>query len=705
VIRLDAAVALESIVRPKSVVVIGANEAEGKLTSGSVRNILRHGYEGTLYVVNPNRPSVYGVATHRAVADLPEVPDTAVIVLSAGKVGVALEECAAKGIQTATVVASGFGEGGGSEGANAKRALEDLNRVIAQTGMRVLGPNTAGLLNISDSYVPRASENHPPTLLSGRIGVVTQSGGLCNTLVNRAVANGVGVGLAISTGNQIDLDLWDVGEYLLEQSDIDVILTIVEGFSDTRKFLDFTDRARGLGKPIIALKLGVSEAGRRAVETHSGSLAGSAAVQRAALRDLHVVQVAGLDELWEVASLFTCWGFPTDRTRRLGVITPSGGDGAIIADEASRLGLTIPQPTERTSAALGALVPGLRAENPFDTQAALAVSGPQTLVEQIAVVAADSGFDALLLALPVLATPGAVAALGPLMEGIGPARRKKVAVSLWTAGNATDAAVATLRRQSWPIFEGSIRAARAISYYDSFAEVVDRVPALSSVSLEPVAPRDPGAFRLATYWAARRILGSLGVPFNEARLVLDVDAALDGARQLGYPVTLKLSTDSFTHKAEAGAVVPFLRDEASVRSTAERLLAMNPRFGEDEGLIVEEYVHSVLPVFIGGHRDPEFGSFVLVGLGGSFAEAYNDIARIPCPANDAQIIAALEATRCAALLRKQPPAYDRVVRLVAQMSERMNRDRTLFSFDVNPILVRADSSIVAVDARVELLSS
>jgi acyl-CoA synthetase (NDP forming) len=696
---------LESIVRPKSVVVIGANESEGKLTSGSVRNLLRHGYQGTLYVVNPNRPYVYGVATHRAVADLPDVPDTAVIVVSAARVGPVLEECAAKGIRTATVVASGFGEGGGGDGANAREALEILERTLAQTEMRVLGPNTAGLLNISDSYVPRASENHPLTLLNGRIGVATQSGGLCNTLVNRAIANGVGIGLAISTGNQTDLDLWDVGEYLLEQSNIDVIVTIVEGFGNTRKFVDFADHARCLRKPIIALKLGVSEAGRRAVETHSGSMAGSAAVQRAALRDLHVVQVNELDELWEVASLFTGWGFPADRANRLGVITPSGGDGAIVADEASRLGLGIPPPTATTAAALDALFPGLRAENPFDTQDALAVSGPQTLVDQITAAAGDSGVNALLLALPVLANPGAVAVLGPLLEGIGRARRRNVAVSLWTAGDATAAAVEELRGQGWPIFEGSIRAARAIGYYDSFAAGVDRIPAISTAHLDSAAPGDPRIQELPTYWAARRFLESLGVPFNAAHIVADADAAVSCARDLGYPVTLKLSTNSFTHKAEAGAVVPFLVDEAATRSNAERLLAMSPLFAEDEGLVVEEYVHSLLPVFVGGHRDPEFGPIMLVGLGGSFAEAYNDVARIPCPADKTQVVTAFEGTRCATLLRKQRPAYDAVVRLVAGLSQAMSGDRRLISFDVNPILVRADSAIVAVDARVDLLTS
>ena len=234
---LNAADALESIVRPQSVVVVGANEVEGKLTSGSVRNLLGHKYAGRLYVVNPNRSDVYGVKTLPSVADLPEVPDTAVIVLSATRAVQALAECAQHGIRTATLVAAGFGEAGGAAGG--ARARQALVEILERTGVRILGPNTAGLLNLADGYVPRASHNHPEDLLPGRIGIVAQSGGLCNTLVNRSISNGVGIAMAISTGNQLDLDLWDVGDYLLTQPSVDVITTIIEGFSAPAKFVAF----------------------------------------------------------------------------------------------------------------------------------------------------------------------------------------------------------------------------------------------------------------------------------------------------------------------------------------------------------------------------------------------------------------------------------------------------------------------------------
>jgi acyl-CoA synthetase (NDP forming) len=695
---LEAVEALESIVRPQSVVVIGANETEGKLTSGSVRNLLQHKYDGRLYVVNPNRSDVYGVKTLPSVADLPEVPDTAVIVLSAARAVQALAECAEHGIRTATLVAAGFGEAGGVAGGAAAR--QALVEVLERTGVRILGPNTNGLFNVVDSYIPRAAHNHPADLLAGRIGVVAQSGGLCNTLINRSISNGVGIAMAISTGNQLDLDLWDVGDYLLTQPSVDVVTTIIEGFSAPAKFVAFAQRAREVNKPIVALKLGRTEAGRLAVATHSGSVAGSAQVQSAVLRDLNVIQVDELDELWEVASLITRWGVPVRPVHGLGVITPSGGDGAIVADEVSRVGMRMAELSPQTHEVFGQIAPQLTPANPFDTQAALAMSAPESLAGQIAAVARDEGADAILLAVPVLATEGAVRSLGPHIEGLRASGQRNIAVSAWMAGDATSSAAHLLRGTGWPVFDGSVRAVRAIAHYDSYARRRDHVPAISVDSVR-AAPGDDAPAELLTYWAARRLLAGMGVPFNRAELACDAETAARKAREIGYPVTLKFSSNAFTHKADAGALLLGVTDDITIRDFASSALGRWPSHAADEGISVEEHVYSSLPVFIGGHRDAEFGPLILVGLGGGFAEPYGDIARIPAPADAGQVRRALDTTTLAILLHKRPGAFEAITATVAGLSQALHRDSAIRSFDINPVLVRDDGSVVAVDARVE----
>ena len=212
-------------------------------------------------------------------------------------------------------------------------------------------------------------------------------------------------------------------------------------------------------------------------------------MQSAVLRDLNVIQVDELDELWEVASLITRWGVPARRMRRLGVITPSGGDGAIVADEVSRLGLRMAELSPETHERFGQIAPQVTPANPFDTLAALAVSAPESLAEQIATVARDGDADAILLAVPVLATEGAVRSLDPHIEGLRASGQRDIAVSAWMAGDATSSAVRLLRGTGWPLFDGSVRAVRAIAHYDAYARRRDHVPAMSVESAR-AAPRD-----------------------------------------------------------------------------------------------------------------------------------------------------------------------------------------------------------------------
>jgi acyl-CoA synthetase (NDP forming) len=698
---LDTATALERIIRPKSVVVIGANESVGTMPSAPVRNLLRHRYPGRVAVVNPRRGTVFGVPSYPSVDRLPDVPDTAVLVVGAARVPDALRDCAAHGIRTATVIAAGFDEGaaataqigpGGGAGA-------ELRRVLDETGIRILGPNTAGLLNLADSYVPRGSLNHPEPLPTGRVGIVTQSGGLCNILLNRAAANQVGVGLAVACGNQLDLTLWDVADHALHDPGIDVLLTVVEGFKHPHRFVEVARRARELGKPLAVLKLGASEAGAKMVETHSGALAGSADVHRAVFDELNVIAADDLDQLWEVAALVSAWGPPAGGIDRLGVVTLSGGDGAIIADEVSRLGMSLPPPSAAIVDATAREFPGVHVDNPFDSQAATAVTGAASWPAQIALVAADPGFDAVLLSLPVLATPDSVPVIPPHLSGLAGSRCARAAVSMWTAGEATEPAMRLLREAGLPVFETSVRALRAIHAYGRYG-------AGRSVPLPPGGlrgvPARPGSTAVPVpYWTARERLAALGVPVNRAALVHTVEQARAAAKELGYPVTVKLSATSVAHKAAGGGLFLYLRDATQVAAAATSLLQWTPAFGPGEGVVVEEHEHGVLAAFVGGHRDPEFGPFVLAGLGGGLAEPYADIGRASCPARPDRVDTVLAATTFGRVLARDAPAHRALRDLLVTLSEAFAADEGVVSFDLNPMLVRADGSLVAVDARAE----
>lgn len=687
--------ALHSILHPKSVVVIGANEAGVRLSAGSVRNLLRHGYDGQLYVVNPRRDEVFGVRSYPGVADLPEVPDTAIVVVGTTLVPEVLQSCADAGIPTATVITAGFDEGWAQE--SGRSAAARLRAVLAATGMRILGPNTAGLINLLDRYVPRASMNHPTDLVAGSAAIITQSGALSNILVNRASAAGVGVGLCVATGNQLDITLWDVAEHCLDHSEINVLLMVIEGFKDPGRFVEIARQARRVGKPIVVFKLGASDAGRKVVETHSGALAGSGPVQAAILDELGVVQVQRLDELWEVGSLFTTWGTPVVPLERICVVTPSGGDGAIAADEATVAGFVLPEPPAPTVDAVAALAPNVLASNPFDTQAAVVVSDPESLGQQVTVIVDAPTYDGVLLTLPVVASEEAVASLEPIFAGLARAQQPRIAVSTWTAGDATDACVRRSRATGFPVFEGSDRAVRAMRHYARHQE--QRARPLPSLPALPIAA--PAPAELATYWDSRTQLAAIGVPFNRATLTRSATEAVDAADEIGYPVTLKVSTRAATHKAEAGLVHMYLADRDAVAVAAAELAGHVGDPGRGEGIVVEQYLPSMLSVFLGGHRDPEFGPIVLAGLGGALAEAYGDIARASCPSPAATFERRLRSTTFGRFLAARPALQTPLLALVERLSQRFVDDPTIASFDVNPLLMQPDGHLIAVDARIE----
>jgi acyl-CoA synthetase (NDP forming) len=694
--KLSAAAAIERIINPRSVVVIGANDRPHSMTSGPLVNLARHGFSGKAFAVNPKRETVLGIPSFPRVAALPEVPDTAVLVVSAGQVPQVLEECASFGIATATVIASGFDEGAvGKEGDALGREVRD---VLDRTGLRLLGPNTAGLMNVVDNYVPRAVVNHPATLKPGRVGIVTQSGGLSNTLFNRALVNDVGIAYCVATGNQMDLGLWDIADFMVDDPRVSTILTIIEGFKQPERFEEVATRAARAGKPIVALKLGTTDAGGRMAATHSGALAGSAMVQAAVMDELGVIRAHDIDQLWEVAQLLDRWPTPGP-IRTAGVITSSGGAGIIAADALSSASIDLPLPSPASEAALRVLFPAATINNPLDSAAVLASRGTGTTEQLVAGFAADPAFDMTLLTIPVSAW---VATLPEQLEGLRSSGASRIAISVFTAGEHTEQCMSLLRASGFPIFEDATRAAAATRLVSLYAEWRAPLapPAPPKSALPPVADEDVPM----PYWLARQALERIGVPFNDAELVTDVEAAVGAARRIGYPVSLKLSSAKVIHKLAAKAIYLFIRDDAGARAAAEALLAVQQPLGpfaEGEGIVVEQYVESLLAAFVGGHRDPEFGPMIMVGLGGSLAEAYGDVCHVRCPVDREQAARALASTRFGKIIGRMPGAGEALTNLVARMSSYFAASPNVRSFDINPVLVRSDGRLAAVDGRIQ----
>jgi acyl-CoA synthetase (NDP forming) len=655
-------------------------------------NLRRHGYQGAVYAVNPRHDEVAGFPCFPDVSQLPEVPDTAVLVVPADAVCDQLANCEAHGIQAATIIASGFGEGAALE-AGQRRAAE-LEALLERGRLRIVGPNTAGLINVLDSYVPRAAVNHPLHLPPGDVAIVTQSGALSNTLCNLAVANGVGLSAVVGTGDEADLDMWDVIDYLLDDGRTRAVCTVIEGIRDPQKFLAVARRAAAAEVPIIALKIGTSELGRAVVETHSGAIAGAQVVQSAVFREERVIEARDLDQVWEIAMAVQRWGVPRRRTSQIGVISLSGGEAAIAADWGDATGLTFPEPSETTASSIQSEFSFAKAANPFDPTGEI-LGKPEKLATAVGAFLADEAMDAVLVAVPFFLDIYAEPLYRNIALAAHGAERGRVAVSSWTAGGTGDTGLQALDTSITPVFGGVHRALSAIALYSRYGAAHG-----TRSMVRPVEGDGAGTRVVATYWQSRTALDSI-VPLNAAQLVENEAEARAAAEEIGYPVTLKQSLRDSSHKLAAGALDLYLPDAASLQASLARIFgSRQTAWADGEGLVVEQYVPSLVQIIVGGHLDAQFGKFLLVGRGGAWAESDETALCLPCPFSDdgRREIAAGPIGKA---LRSLPGALDGVVELVGNVGEWFASHDDVTSFDLNPICVDAAARLTAVDARVE----
>ncbi|MBA3741442.1 acetate--CoA ligase family protein [Sporichthya sp.] len=707
---MDTTKALDAIINPSSVCIIGATEGT-RMSGRSLTHLLAHGYGGEIYLVNPRRQEVAGRVCYPSVAALPEVPDTAIIVSPAATVLPVLRECAERGIRTATVVAAGLTEG--AAGADAEQFRTALRATLDETGMRILGPNTPGLVNLRAKYAPRAASLGPAdTMVAGNLGIVSQSGALGLTALNKAVLHGVGVHAVVHTGNQFDIDVWDVAEYFLQDDRVEIIAMVIEGFKDPDRFLAVAAAAREARKPILLLKVGTSRAGAAVVTTHSGALAGEAAVHRSVLAQANVVQVDDIDQLWEVAQLFQRWGVPRAPIRRLAVAALSGGEAAIAADIAEASGFELPPLSSATVAKLEPLFSFAEFGNPFDITAQF-TSDPSLIDSTLSALAADSNFDALLVTLSNM-PPNAATDL----------------IATWIADHAEDArpvgvasrvvsSYALPTRLEWaagqvPVLEGCERFVGALRLYSdyagSLADRLDRHVRRRSQSCQHHGGDGAlaAAPRILGYWESRQILGELDLPFNNAAIVATAADAEAAASRMTMPVTVKASSVDIVHKAAVGAVHDLVPSAAEVGTIAAGMLARwwpsgPPAVAAGEGVIVEGFVQSRLAVFVGCRRDPEFGPMVLFGLGGSYAEAYGDVLSVPWPSAADELPVLVERSRIGGLLgRLASSAVGELVRHLSTVGEWFAEHPDVESVDLNPLLVNGSGEGCFVDARVAL---
>jgi len=620
---------ISRLMNPRSVAVIGASGDAQKTSGRPIAFLRKHGFEGRLYPVNPRYTEIDGLTCYPSIAALPEVPDAAIILLGPERANQAVAELAAMGTPAAIVLAGGYGEAG--EAGIARQ--EALQR--ARGNMRILGPNTIGLINLTQGITLSASGAlDQEALRAGNIAVISQSGGILGSLLSRGAAAGIGFSKLVATSNEVDLDVADFVDYLVDDDATEVIALYLEGLRDTEKFSRAALKARAAGKPIVVFKVGRSEAGARSAASHTGALAGADALYDVYFKQLGIVRAQTFADLLDLP--FALASRRTMAGNRVAILTSTGGAGTLIADALGSNGFDTPPPGEATAARLRDLDLGDQAvldRNPIDLT--LAGLQPQIMQEAMRILLESADYDAVI---SVVGSSG-VARPTLMADAIRDSQRDSSKPVIAYVSPYAPQALLRINSNQGVAFTAPEACASALLALKAKACIVQDTPRAQSsrqhMSAEDVAQLPGGTL---DEQQSKALFTRFGVPVTREQAVADAGEAIEAARALGPKVVLKVLSERITHKTEVGGVALGLSEHSIGQALEDMRSVVTEKAGfVPERFLVQEMVSGGHELILGFHRDPQLGPALLLGMGGISAELLRDTSMrlLPITRNDA----------------------------------------------------------------------
>lgn len=672
----SAAATLKTFFNPASVALVGATEDLSKFGGRCLSQMLEFGYRGRVYPVNPRRTTLRGLTCYPSILELPETPDHVGIVVAAERVLETLRQCAERGVKFATIFSSNFSETGTREG----RALQEEIRALARSsGIRFMGPNCNGFINFVDGFaMVSTSAIKGPRRPAGNVALICHSGGLGHiNIMWRAQEAGVGINYEVSCGNEADLDAADFLRFMIDDPSTDAIMLALETIRDAARFAEAARLAADREKPIVILKFGRTEAGRRAAASHTGAMTGADEVHDAAFRQYGVIRVNDCNELYEAAKLLRRRKWP--KGRRAAALSGSGGHSVLMADLGAAAGIDWTCYSDKTIGGLRALVPGYgTVSNPTDLTSALTGS-PRLFQDALKLVADDERVDVLI---PILVSP-TVAAIEDVVNLAG-SSSKPVAV-LWTGYCPENPAVtaASLVARGLPVYRDATVCLKAVRAAMAYGEFLDRRKRNGSVT--PARPAGVDADRARQLLtaagqtvaerAAKDILAAYGLAVTRERLARNADEAARAAQAIGGSVALKIESPDIPHKTEAGAIRLGVQGKEQVLRAYEEVIAAAKHHkpaARINGVLVQEMVPEGVELMLGIATDETFGPVIVAALGGIHVEVLRDVAyRLP-PVTHDEVLAMLRELHAYPLLEgvrgKAPRDLDALCDAIVRLS-------------------------------------
>lgn len=710
--RIATTASLRPFFFPRSVAVIGASRDPKRIGYRIVEALVMNQFQGAIYPVNPKAATIAGLTTYPSVAAIPHAADLAVIVVPRDAVLSVINDCAGKGIRSVIVISSGFAE----TGLEGKQAQDRLLEAVRQQGMRMIGPNCFGLLNTDPAVRLNATftSDFPP---SGRMAMSTQSGALGLAILAGANRLQLGVSTFVSVGNKADVSTNDLLQYWEDDPSTEIILLYLESFGNPRRFARIARRV-ARRKPIVAIKSGRGLAGRRAASSHTAALASSEVAVDTLFQQSGVIRAETLDELFALARGLA--DQPLPRGKRVGIITNAGGPAILCTDACEACGLSVPELSKVTTAALAAfLPPAASVKNPVDL---IASATPDHYMQAMATLLASKEVDALIV-LYISVTVGDAAGIAQgILRGISTARQAgggDIPIYIcWMAEGDLDRTF-QVERETIPTFplpeHPAVVLSKAYRYQEWRAQPLGMIPDFDDIDVATARAicakvlSQEGSGWL-TVEDTRALLASAKLPLLRSGVARTADEAADLAREVGFPVAVKLASHQILHKTEVGGVHLNLADEQAVRDafkTIQARLAQERQLDAMEGVLVQPMLTGGVEVMIGVTHDPLFGPLIAFGLGGIHVEILGDVRFRITPLTDrdaAQMVREIKGFRLLQGYRGHPAAdVDAIEEVLLRVSRLVEDIPEISELDLNPIFaLPPGQGCKIVDARVRV---
>ncbi len=686
---------LQSFLSPKSVVLVGATE-RSTWSNAVFNNLQSCGYSGRLFLVNRRGGTAYGRTVHTSVREINEPVDLAYLMVPVAAMDDALADLAAAGITHAVVITSGFAEAGDAGGLQ----QEALRSKARAHGVALIGPNCLGFINQVDN-IPMWSIALPSPMLRGTLAIVSQSGATAALMAFFAAQQGIGFSYLVSTGNEVDVDISQVVDYLVDDPDTRAISLFVETVRSTHKLAAAAERAHAAGKPIVVMKIGASEITAKSAQAHTGALVGDDRVFDAACKRLGLVRVHSIEDAICTAETITQLG---PISGKLGFASMSGGFCEIAADRAQAEGLPLATLSADSVARLKDVLPGFGTpHNPLDTTGAVMLD-PSIMSRALDVLADDPevGVIAVSYDVPTHAGEDNAFRRGVVTEVQQTMARCHVPAVMfsYTMRPVNDYARAILAGCGTRyVGSGTHHGLTALRGAFAWSEHLRRRQQTMPTRPASATPRAQGSPRPVSEDATLAYLASQGVPVVPRTLASTAATAVAAAQRCGFPVVLKIASPDIPHKTEVGGVALNLHDADAVAAAHATMLARVRSERPDahiDGVLVAPMRDAGLELFVGTLRDPQWGPVLAVGLGGVWVEALKDTSLRLLPVTAAEVLDMLGELRGAALLdgfRGSPPVdRDALARVVAQIGDAaLALGPDLLSLEVNPLRVRGQT--------------